>query len=192
VEVRRHAQEPAGLLVTTLRDVAIGQDVNVERAASEGAEIGGHPLSGHVDFTATIVEVKSSQSNKPIRFSVPESYAAYLFSQGYIAVDGVSLTISTLSKEELWFEVWLIPETRRATIIESLAPGDRVNIEIDRATQVVVDTIRSAVNEALSKRLPALEAALLRLGITGGDLIGDEEKTRMIGVVSTPKALRDK
>jgi riboflavin synthase len=67
-----------------------------------------------------------------------------------------------------------------------------VNIEIDRATQVVVDTIRSAVNEALSKRFPALEAALLRLGITDSDLIGDEEKTRMIGVVSTRKALRDK
>lgn len=166
--------------VTNLRHVTDGALVNVERAAHEGAEIGGHPLSGHVDFTAKVQNVTTNNGNKLIRFSIPANYAPYLFSQGYIAIDGASLTISDISKPEGWFEVWLIPETRRATIMDALAPGDEVNIEIDRATQVVVETIRTAVEEALAKRFPLLEAALEKMGISANALIDDQDTQKLI------------
>ena len=83
-----------------------------------------------------------------------------------IAVDGISLTIAEISRTDSWFEVWLIPNTRRATIIDGIGAGYRANIEIERSTQVVVDTVRDPVNKALDERFATLEAALSRAGST--------------------------
>ena len=89
----------------------VGKDwVNVERAALEGAEIGGHPLSGHVDFTAQVVSRVEQEGNCCLKFAVPESQQKYIFAKGYIAVNGCSLTLAEVDAEG--FEVWLIPETR--------------------------------------------------------------------------------
>ncbi|WP_346900545.1 riboflavin synthase subunit alpha [uncultured Roseibium sp.] len=178
------------LTVTNLRAVEKGHLVNVERAAKEGAEIGGHPLSGHVDFMAEVIEVQASAGNKLIRFEIPETAIPYVFSQGYIAVDGASLTIADLSKAEGWFEVWLIPETRRSTILDNLAAGDHANIEIDRGTQVVVDTIKNTIEEALEKRFPRLEAALLKLGLSTNDLVDDFDTPKLIQEISTQERSR--
>ncbi len=141
------------LSITTLRDFVIGREVNVERAAKDGAEIGGHPLSGHVDFCATIADVKVFDDNKVIRFSVPDRFMRYIFAKGYIAVNGCSLTVSEADKDQNWFEVWLIPETRRVTTFEEKVAGDAVNVEIDRNTQIMVDTIRDTVRETLADLL---------------------------------------
>lgn len=137
------------LNITTLGDYALAQRVNIERAAKDGAEIGGHPLSGHVDFCAQISDVKIFDGNKVLRFSVPPEFSKYIFPKGYIAVNGTSLTVSDANRDENWFEVWLIPETRRVTTFEEKVAGDKVNIEIERQTQVMVDTIRDAVREML-------------------------------------------
>ncbi len=138
------------LKVTTLGDYKQGRRVNVERAAKDGAEIGGHRLSGHVDCRATIESVSVFEENKVIRFTVPSDYTRYIFAKGYIAVNGCSLTVSDADKGQSWFEVWLIPETRRMTTFEEKQAGDAVNIEIERTTQIMVDTIRDAVREALA------------------------------------------
>lgn len=137
------------LKITTLGGYAVGSRVNIERAAKDGAEIGGHPLSGHVDFFAGIQSVTEIDANKVIRFSVPPNFMRYIFNKGYIAVNGCSLTISDADKAENWFEVWLIPETRRVTTFEEKRAGDRVNIEIDRQTQIIVDTVRDTVREMM-------------------------------------------
>ncbi len=137
------------LKITTLGDFNIGQRVNIERAAKDGAEIGGHPLSGHVDFFGQIDDVKIFEGNKVLRFNVPPPFMKYIFSKGYIAVNGCSLTIAEVDKGANWFEVWLIPETRRVTTFEEKAAGDMVNIEIERTTQIMVDTIRDTVAEML-------------------------------------------
>ena len=138
------------LRITTLGDCIVGSRVNIERAAKDGAEIGGHPLSGHVDFFAAIATVTEIEANKVIRFSVPPDFMRYIFSKGYIAVNGCSLTISDADKAENWFEVWLIPETRRVTTFEEKRAGDRVNIEIDRQTQISVETVRDTVREMMA------------------------------------------
>lgn len=138
------------LKITTLGQFKQEQRVNVERAAKDGAEIGGHPLSGHVDVCATIASVSEFDANKVIRFSVPPEFMRYIFSKGYIAVNGCSLTISDANKDQNWFEVWLIPETRRMTTFDEKRAGDAVNIEIERQTQIIVDTVRDTVREMVA------------------------------------------
>lgn len=159
------------LKITTLGDYAQGQQVNVERAAKDGAEIGGHPLSGHVDFFAVIQQVSVMEGNKVIRFSVPPEFMRYIFAKGYIAVNGCSLTISDASRAENWFEVWLIPETRRMTTFEEKQAGSRLNIEIERSTQVVVDTVRDTVQATLGKLQPVLEVLLKEKGLSLDDFL---------------------
>lgn len=159
------------LNITTLADYAVGQKVNIERAAKDGAEIGGHPLSGHVDFCASVQKVTVIEGNKVMRFAVPAQFMRYIFNKGYIAVNGTSLTISDANKIENWFEVWLIPETRRVTVFEEKKEGDRLNVEIERATQVVVDTVRDAVQEALGKLQPVLEELLKEKGMSLDDFL---------------------
>jgi riboflavin synthase len=165
------------LNITTLGSYELGQRVNIERAAKDGAEIGGHPLSGHVDFTAAIESISVFEGNKVIRFSVPQQFMRYIFSKGYIAVNGCSLTISEANKIENWFEVWLIPETRRVTVFEEKVAGDKVNIEIERSTQVAVDTIRDTVQETLGKLEPVLRGLLEEKGLNLEDFLGS---TRLI------------
>jgi riboflavin synthase len=153
------------LAITTLGNLIVGDGVNVERAARDGAEIGGHPLSGHVDFRATVLEVRTSENNCCLRFAVPQPWMRYVFAKGYIALNGASLTVSDVDKAAHWFEVWLIPETRRMTTFESMHAGSVVNVEIERGTQVVVDTVRATLAEKLGALLPPLRQLLLQHGI---------------------------
>lgn len=153
------------LNVTTLSDYAQGASVNAERAAKDGAEIGGHPLSGHIDFTATISEIEHLQDNFRMRVAVGKNWLRYLFPKGYIAVNGASLTLATVDKKQGWFEVWLIPETLRMTSIGNKAVGDKLNIEIERGTQVTVDTIRDTIEENLGALTPLFERLLQEQGV---------------------------
>lgn len=166
------------LAITTLGSYQEGDRANVERAARDGAEIGGHPLSGHVDFTSEVVMVKSSDTNRLMRFSIPEAFRKYVFAKGYIAINGASLTVSEVNRAEGWFEVWLIPETRRMTVFEDKQVGDRVNIEIERGTQVVVDTVRETVQESLGRLQPLLEAILKEKGLTLEDFVSPQGKLK--------------
>ncbi|WP_406623897.1 riboflavin synthase subunit alpha [Acidovorax sp. SDU_ACID1] len=159
------------LNITTLGRLREGDRVNVERAAKDGAEIGGHPLSGHIDFTGTLVQRREFDNNLVWRVAVPEAFRRYVFAKGYIAIHGASLTVAEVDRAEGWFEVWLIPETRRATVFEGKQVGDALNIEIERSTQVVVDTVREAVQESLGRLQPVLEALLKEKGLSLEDFV---------------------
>ncbi|GAB3267407.1 riboflavin synthase [Chitinimonas naiadis] len=151
----------ATLDITTLGKLEVGSSVNVERSAREGAEIGGHILSGHVDCTAEIADITLPENNKVITFQLAPQYMRYVFAKGFIAIDGASLTVAAVDKQRNTFDVWLIPETRRVTTLEAKRIGDRVNIEIERATQVTVDTIYRFLEERLGHVLPQLESLLV-------------------------------
>ena len=153
------------LSLTTLDTLQEGSRLNVERAARDGAEIGGHPLSGHVDFQAVLASVRNPENNHVMRIAVPSPWMRYIFAKGYIAVNGASLTVSDANRAEGWFEVWLIPETLRMTTFGAKAVGDTLNIEIERSTQVMVDTVRDAVDERLGALLPALTGLLRERGV---------------------------
>jgi riboflavin synthase len=113
-----------------------------------------------------------------MRFSIPEAFRKYVFAKGYIAINGASLTVSEVNRAEGWFEVWLIPETRRMTVFEDKQVGDHVNIEIERSTQVVVDTVRETVQESLGKLQPLLEAILKEKGLTLEDFVSPQGKLK--------------
>ncbi len=135
------------LRVTTLGDIQVGQQVNIERAARFGQEIGGHELSGHIDDVATVVDITSTENNHVISLRLPSTLTAYVFNKGYLGVHGASLTVSDMNKETATFSVYLIPETLRLTNLGNFKTGDKLNIEIDRRTQIVVDTVTQYLRE---------------------------------------------
>jgi len=155
------------LALTSLAGLQQGSRLNVERAARDGAEIGGHPLSGHVDFMGEIAEIRRPENNHVLRVAVPARWMRYIFAKGYIAINGASLTVAEAHREPGqpgWFEVWLIPETLRMTTFGEKGVGSGLNIEIERQTQVFVDTVRDAIEERLGPLLPALEQLLAQQG----------------------------
>jgi riboflavin synthase len=156
---------------TTLGALRAGSRVNVERAAKEGAEIGGHAMSGHIDCKAAIAEIRTPDNNRTLRFAVPKPWSRYVFAKGYIAVDGASLTVSDVDRAAGWFEVCLIPETLRVTGLGQKQLGDEVNVEIERGTQIVVDTVRDTLEEKLEALLPALEKLLGERGMRLDELV---------------------
>ncbi|MEN9893246.1 MAG: hypothetical protein RLY78_3541 [Pseudomonadota bacterium] len=158
------------LSLTTLGALTVGSRLNVERAAAEGAEVGGHVLSGHVDCVATLLSVRQPEHNHVLRIRVPESHRDYLFARGYVAINGASLTIAEVDAAAGCFEVWLIPETLRMTTFGDKAAGAALNLEIERSTQVLVDTVRRELDRRLGAWLPALQswAAERGLALPGG------------------------
>ena len=179
------------LALTTLGTLAVGSAINVERAARDGAEIGGHPISGHVDCLGRVLSVRQPENNHVLRIGVPPSHMRYVFAKGYIALNGASLTVADADRRERWFEVWLIPETLRMTTFGAKLAGAAVNIEIERGTQVVVDTVRDALAERLGPLLPALEALLAQQGssVDGlGAALVLPERPKLPGLPKRPKA----
>ena len=128
------------LKITNLGALKAGDFVNIERAMQMGTEIGGHILSGHVYCTADIVERIPSENNLQIWFQLPnQDMMKYVLTKGFIAVDGISLTIGEVREQR--FCVNLIPETIHRTLIGKKEVGEKVNIEIDPQTQAIVDTV---------------------------------------------------
>ena len=84
-----------------------------------------------------------------MRIAVPSPWMRYIFAKGYIAINGASLTVAEADRRAGWFEVWLIPRPLRMTTFGGKQPGDALHIEIDRQTQVFVDTVRDAIDERL-------------------------------------------
>lgn len=133
------------LKVTNLGELKLSSKVNVERAARFGDDIGGHAMSGHILGTATVSRVLPSENNHQVWFRVPGEWMRYIFTKGYIGIDGISLTIGEVDGDE--FNVNLIPETLQRTNIGTRQIGDRINIEIDPQTQAIVDTVERVMAE---------------------------------------------
>jgi riboflavin synthase len=126
---------------TTLGMLAEQGRFNFERSFSSGQEVGGHILSGHIDTRASIVAIETPPHNYVITFQVPAEWMKYIFSKGFIALNGCSLTVTDPDYVAQTFKVWLIPETLRVTTFGEKKIGDFVNVEVDRTTQVIVDTV---------------------------------------------------
>ncbi|GGA70404.1 riboflavin synthase subunit alpha [Neiella marina] len=128
------------LRLTNLAALNSGDAVNLERAAKFGDEIGGHLLSGHIHCQAELIGREESAGNLALQLKVATKHQKYILSKGYIAVDGISLTIGE-QVDQGQFSLHLIPETRTITTIGDKPVGSLFNIEIDSQTQAVVDTV---------------------------------------------------
>lgn len=135
---------------TTLGGIEVGDLLNVERSALAGAEIGGHEISGHIDGTVDVVGVEEPEGNCILTMRAPQEFLRYLFPKGFAALNGCSLTVVDVDREAATFTVHLIPETLRVTTFDTKQVGDRVNFEIERRTQVIVDTVRGLFREYLN------------------------------------------
>ena len=124
---------------TTLAERVMGDFLNVERSLRMGDELGGHLLSGHVMCTAETLARAEVGEGMDLRVSMPDEARSYVLEKGYVAVDGMSLTVGRV--EESGFDLHIIPETIRVTTIGQKSVGDKVNIEVDSQTQAIVDTL---------------------------------------------------
>ncbi len=133
---------------TNLRHLSAGNLVNVERAIRLGDEIGGHLLSGHVADVVEVVQTHPSTKERRIEFVVPRPWRKYFHTKGYIALDGVSLTLASFDRETGIGVVNLIPETLRRTTFGAVSTGRLLNFEVDSTTLAVVDTVERMLQSA--------------------------------------------
>lgn len=131
------------LVLTTLKDVQIGDEVNIERSAKVGAENGGHNLYGHIEGTATVASLERRGETLHVDLAIPAGNIKYFFLKGFIGLNGCSLTINRVDRALGEISVDLIPETLRLTTWKNIQPGDEVNYEIDQMTRTLVDTLEN-------------------------------------------------
>lgn len=133
--------------ISNLGCLQSGDLVNVERSLRFGDEVGGHMLSGHIADTVHVEDVSSRSQSPSIVFKVPSELKHYLFQKGFIALNGVSLTLAEYESSTQLGTVNFIPETLRRTNLTNLSVGDRLNLEIDAQTQAIVDTVNVYLSE---------------------------------------------
>ena len=120
---------------TTLGQWREGSRINLERSLRMGDEMGGHVVSGHVDGVAEVLSITPENGSHRWTFQLPPGLARFVAEKGSITIDGVSLTVNAV--EGATFGVNLIPHTTEVTALGGLAPGARVNIEIDMLARYV-------------------------------------------------------
>lgn len=137
---------PETLKLTIIKNYQADTKVNLENPLKIGEELGGHFVSGHVDFVGTVKKIEPQGGSKTIQITFPENYAKYFALKGSATVNGVSLTISNL--DEQTFQVSLIPETLQKTNLGELKQNDHVNIEIDLISRYLDSLLQDKAKES--------------------------------------------
>jgi len=120
---------PETLRRTSLGDLRPGDKVNLERALAVGSRMGGHFVQGHVDSTGRILSLIPEGDAILMKISAPVQIMRYVVEKGFIAVEGISLTVTT--NDATSFVVSLVTFTREHTTLGFRKPGDSVNLEVD-------------------------------------------------------------
>jgi riboflavin synthase len=123
------------LRVTTLGAKRAGARVNLEPSLRAGDSLGGHWVSGHVDGVAEVLHTARDARSLTVTLAAPAALARYIARKGAVTLDGVSLTVNGVDGEN--FSINLIPHTLEVTTLGALAPGVRVNLEIDLLARYV-------------------------------------------------------
>lgn len=134
---------PETLRRTNLGNLKRGDAVNLERALSLSARLGGHLMLGHVDATGKVVSVRPEGTAVVYTMSAPEAVRRYILPQGSIGVDGISLTVTKLAGEN--FSVSLIPHTVKVTTLGHNGVGYEVNLEADVVGKYVEKMIKGGL-----------------------------------------------
>ncbi len=120
---------PETLRRTNLGRLRVNDPVNLERSLTFGGRMGGHYVQGHVDGVGEIIAIVPDGESKRIRIRPPRSLLPYIVEKGYIAVDGVSLTVAELDDSS--FTIAMIAYTQEAVIMGRQELGALVNLEVD-------------------------------------------------------------
>lgn len=114
---------------TILGSLKAGDRVNLERALRVGDRLGGHLVTGHVDGLGEVTGFEPAGESRRLTLRLPGKLAQYVAEKGSLTVDGVSLTVNGVSGRDC--HINLVPHTLAATTLGELAPGNRVNLEVD-------------------------------------------------------------
>lgn len=120
---------------TNLGDLYVGAPVNLERALALNDRLGGHIVQGHVEATGRVESVTPEQNGSIMGFEAPPEVMRYVVAKGFVAVDGISLTVVECDTSS--FSVSVIPYTRERTVLGAREVGDRVNLETDIVARYV-------------------------------------------------------
>ena len=120
---------PETLRKTSLSQLQVRSEVNLERSLAASGRIGGHVVQGHVDATGEVMMLQPDGEGVMATFRAPVALMKYIVPKGYIAIDGMSLTVVDTGPD--WFSISFIPHTRAVTVVRHYAPGSLVNLEVD-------------------------------------------------------------
>jgi riboflavin synthase len=134
---------PETLARTALSSLDRDSRVNLEPALRAGGPLGGHYVQGHVDGVGTVRSLEPEGAGKRIWIETPADLLRYVVEKGSIAVQGASLTVA--ATDGAGFAVALIPHTLEVTTLGALAPGDRVNLEVDVLAKYVEKLIKASL-----------------------------------------------
>ena len=129
--------------LTTFDSLQKGDRVNIERSIKVGDEVGGHVVSGHVHGVGELIEKKE---NNEYRFRLPENLKKFVIEKGFIALNGASLTAVRVDQESGEFSVAFIPETLQSTTFGDMNIGEKVNVEVDQQTRIIIETVERVMN----------------------------------------------
>ncbi len=150
---------PETLRRTNLGALAVSDAVNVERSLPADGRFGGHIVQGHVDATCTIVSREPDGAGEMVTFTLPPEHAAQVVPKGFVALDGVSLTVVDASAEA--FRVALIPHTRGLVTLGAAEVGYRANLEVDVLAKYVERAMSVMPREAALSRAQLQASGLL-------------------------------
>ena len=129
---------------TSLGKLSVNSNVNLEAALKVGDKIGGHNVQGHVDCTTTVKNIDQIDNSWIVDFYKPLDFAHYFIEKGFIAIDGVSLTITNDIEE--FFSIAVIPFTWNHTIFSGYDVGSVVNLEVDMTAKYIEKIIKNSQN----------------------------------------------
>lgn len=132
---------PETLRCTRLGSLAPGAPVNLERSLAANGRIGGHMVQGHIEATASVLALTPDGIGLTVEIELPEPLAPYVIAKGFIALNGVSLTV--VERHPARFSVALIPYTREHTNLGQLHVGTLLNLETDIAGRYIVQTLQA-------------------------------------------------
>jgi len=138
---------PETIRRTNLGRLQFGDAVNLERAVPADGRFGGHFVQGHVDDVGKVLSVKPEEGAFIARISAPSYLMPYVVTKGFIAVDGVSLTV--IEYDDFSFSVSLVAYTRENTTLGIMKPGDVVNLEVDIIAKYV-DRLKQRDNRGVT------------------------------------------
>lgn len=135
---------PQTFAKTTFKDWRVGSLVNLERSLQVGLRLEGHIVTGHVDEVVQVISRRQNKNAIELVFNLPRRLAGQVVAQGSVAINGVSLTVMTVTKDT--FSVGLIPHTQTITNLDGLQVGSRVNLETDILGKYVIANLKAREN----------------------------------------------
>lgn len=131
---------PETIRRTNLEHLSAGDRVNLERPLTLNRQIGGHLVEGHVDDTGKVVSLTPEKGALIMKIAAPPAVMRYIVEKGFIAVDGISLTV--INRERSGFSVSIVDFTRRNSILSDTRIGDIVNLEVDIIAKYVEQMVK--------------------------------------------------